>query len=142
MHKKIQEEIAIHLRCITGYNNTEADLELCESLFPEKYIWLSPNLVSLNWACKSINEVKEMLKIFAKKGIMLEKFVDHDTDPVWTLKGLFVKIKLKPYWSSEKEEGTTCRLIQVGVTTPKPEPVYRLICTDKEINNEGKEESI
>lgn len=130
MHKKIQERIAYLLKEIGNVNKTEADLELCEQLFPDDYIWIDSD-VNIRWAAKSMDEVKEHLKILAKKGIMIKEFTDSPTRPFWRLKGLYVDICLFPSWYDEEVEGATCRLVQVGSEPQPPKPIYKLICDEK-----------
>jgi hypothetical protein len=138
MHKKIQEAIDLHLSCIKSYNDTEADLELCEKLFPNAQISLNPSQVNIYWVAKSISEVKANLALLAKNGIMLERFSPHDTDPVWILKGLYVQICLRPQWQTETEEGATCRLVQIGIRQSEPVPIFKLMCDGKFIEEEMK----
>lgn len=131
MHKKIQLSIAAHLRCIKQYADIEADLELCEKLFPPSEVYAGCGSVQIIWAAKSIKEVKERLTILAKKGILLSNFNKSDNDPYWALKGLYVNVYLMPKWYTEEESGATCRLVQVGTKPSEPIPIFKLVC-DKE----------
>jgi len=77
-----------------------------------------------------MDEVKSMLKTFAKAGVLLDHFNESETCPTWYLKGKNVLIRICPNWQDEKAEGATCRLVQIGedvVTYPR----YKLVC-DKE----------
>lgn len=127
MHTKIQRAIGELLKRIGQINLTEADLVIAEELMPEASIWLDDE-VNINWPCKSMDEVKLILRKFAQKGIMLERFVQSSTSPVWKLHGKAVTIRLCPHWyNDDSQEGVTCKLIQVGVKTEEV-PIYKLVC--------------
>jgi hypothetical protein len=92
----------------------------------DAYIWVDSD-VNIGWTCKDITEVKEILKSFARVGIMLEEYKPSDTYPRWNLRGKRVTIILAPSWTTS--EGANCKLVQVGT---KEVPVYKLRC-DKSI---------
>jgi hypothetical protein len=130
MHKKIQNKISTYLSWIKQANDTEADLELCEQLFPNDNIWIDSD-INISWLAKSMDEVKERLRILAKRGIMIKEVIESDTKPMWRLKGLYVDICLFPNWHEGNEEGATCRLVQVGSEPQPPRPIFKLICDEK-----------
>ena len=135
MHKKIQEAISNHLAAITRINNCEADLELAEKLMPDAHIYTDGD-VNISWAAKSMDEIKAALRKFAKHKIMLNHVYESQTRPIWYLNGLYAKVILIPHWSDKEEEGVTCKLIQVGVETPEPRPIYKLVCDNMVRNND------
>jgi len=92
--------------------------------------------VYIVWAAKSMDEVKERLAILAKNKIFLEEYIKSDACPCWRLKGLYVSIYLSPRWYDEKEEGATCKLVQVGTKPSEPIPIFKLVCDKEEIKGE------
>ena len=129
---QIKAEIKYYADRIQLIRKMNKDLKTCKKLFPDVHFWLDRDL-NASPTCKSMAEVKEMLKIFAKAGYMLEEFRPNDTRPGWNLKGKSgIRICLSPYWT-ENEEGATCRLVQVGVEHREfDQPVYKLMCDGKE----------
>lgn len=110
------------------------DLIIAREILPEGASYWIDYEVNVNWAVKSMDEVKAVLKDFAKKGIMIDLFRESDTNPTWKLKGSKAGIRLSPIWS--KEEGAVCRLVKVGEETIV-NPIYKLVC-DKEAQDHGK----
>jgi hypothetical protein len=109
----------------------DEDISLVWEVMPDVHIWLDYE-VNVNWACKSIDDVKSILREFAKKEVMLKEFVPSNTQPRWVLKGINSTINLQPHWDTS--EGSSCRLVQIGVTTSK-HPRYKLMCDGKEVKN-------
>jgi hypothetical protein len=108
---------------------TNEDVKIVKKLFPSMIIWVDTE-VNCSVKVNSMDEVKEMLKTFAKNGIMLDRLWKGDANPVWYLKGKNTPIRLAPIWPDAAEQGATCRIVQVGeetVTYPK----YKLICDGK-----------
>ena len=128
MDKLIREKIKDLKAKIVQTRTLDEDLKICQSVMPEDtYYWLDYE-VNVSWAVKSIDEVKEVLKKFAKKGIMLDYFQESDTNPKWKLKGKKAGIRLSPDWSRDEEtQGATCRLVKVGEKT-ETYPIYKLMC--------------
>jgi len=109
------------------------DMKICKQILPDRYPWLDED-INYSFSAKSMDEVKDILKKFAKEGIMLDEFQNSNpAQPIWWLKNnkTGTKIRISPYWASEKTEGVTCRLIQIGEET-YTRPKYKLVCDDKE----------
>ena len=135
MHKKIQDNINIHLNCIREYEATEEDLIFCETLFSPNEVYSSVSSVYISWIAKGMDEVKKRLAILAKNGILLTQFNPSDDNPTWRLKGKNADIYLIPHWCTDKAEGATCRLIQVGERMRSPEPIFKLVCDKDEVED-------
>ena len=122
---------AFYLKRIEETKKMNEDVVLTLKIIPSANIYLD-NEINVDWAVKSIGEVKEVLRAFAKEGIMLDRFYEDEANPIWYLKTKSgIMIRLKPTWyrDGEQAEGVTCKLVQVGVTT-STYPKYRLICSD------------
>jgi hypothetical protein len=114
---------------IAQAENANEDLLIAESIMPkDTYYWIDYE-VNVNWAVKSMDEVKAVLKAFAQKGIMLDRFLESEVDPIWKLKGKNTIIRLSPEWAREGAEGATCRLVKVGEEMIKQNK-YKLVCDD------------
>jgi hypothetical protein len=124
MPKKVQDTIGNLLRQITAAYNTSVDLEITEELMPSAYLYIDSQ-VNVIWSAKSRTEVKEALAKFAKRGIMIDKVVKSDTNPIWYLKGRNCRIRLAPYWS--QDENASCKLVKVG---EEMQPIYKLVCSE------------
>ncbi len=138
MHKKIEERIDDLTKRIAATIALEEDLLKVEAILGEEFtcsIWLDYE-INLDFAAKSMDDIKVLLRRFAQNGIMLDSFQPSDTNPVWYLKGKNTKIRLRPYWQSEGAEGVTCRLIKVGEIT-QTYPQYKLVCDGKEVTYEN-----
>ena len=125
------EELAERAEAIKLLND---DANLALEVMPNAYIWLDYE-VNIHWPVKSMDDVKEVLKKFAERHIMLDKFVESDTNPIWYLKGINSKIRLNPQWCYNTAEGVTCRLVKIG-TDVKTYPKYKLVC-DEEKDTSG-----
>ena len=134
--KLVADKIGYHLDCIGKTAKLNDTVLLIQELMPDAYLWLDED-INVNWPVKEIGEVKIVLNMFARKGILLNRFIKSETSPRWTLKNGEIRIDLSPSWS--KEEGASCRLVQVGVTKSEY-PVYKLVCTDKEFDELQKTE--
>jgi hypothetical protein len=132
--KLVQDKIDYYLEKVEQIKLLNSDVILAKQLMPEASIWLDHE-VNIDWAAKSMQEVKDALARFARAGIMLDNFVDDTAKPIWYLKGIGARIRLAPIWCKQEEaDGATCHLVQVGeeiCTYPK----YKLVCDDKEVNN-------
>lgn len=124
MHKLIQEAITNLEVRLEQVKLLDDDVELVTRLMPDANIWLDYE-VNVNWAVEDFTEVKEILAMFAKEGVMLKEFRKSDQSPVWRLGGLNAVVRLTPRWS--KEEGAACRLVQTGIRKEEY-PIYKLIC--------------
>ncbi|MFA5151751.1 MAG: hypothetical protein WC554_04235 [Clostridia bacterium] len=134
MHELIEKKIKDIESRIEEYKRIEDDLIFVLALLQgnDKYhVWIDYD-VNISWKAKSIDEVKDLLKLFAKNGVMLENFYKEST--YWRLRGRNVCIYLIPTWfdSAEEVEGVTCRRVQVD-TKLVPTPVYKIICDGKEV---------
>jgi hypothetical protein len=127
MNKKVEERVAQLNAEICAVLKLDADVTLVEEVMPTAYIWLDSE-VNVDFAASSMQEVKQVLAAFAKRGILLADFLSDATHPKWRLKGINGNILLTPNWSSE--EGSVCRLVKVGEKT-YTYPEYKLICEDK-----------
>ncbi|HBZ35491.1 MAG TPA: hypothetical protein DEO33_03600 [Rikenellaceae bacterium] len=128
--KEIKERIQKLEAQINDVKNASEDVVVVKNLFPEMFVCVDKD-VNCYFTAKSMNEVKSILKTFAKAGIMLDQFNANESSPVWYLKGNKTTIRLQPNWLSEEIEGATCRLVRTGeevVTYPK----YKLICEKEE----------
>lgn len=126
---EVASAIKHHQEKIEEVKKTDEDVKLIRDLFPDISIWVDKD-VNCHFLAKSMDEVKSMLKTFAKAGVLLDHFNESETCPTWCLKGKNVLIRICPDWQDEKAEGATCRLVQIGedvVTYPR----YKLVC-DKE----------
>uniref|UniRef100_A0A6M3KJD4 Uncharacterized protein n=1 Tax=viral metagenome TaxID=1070528 RepID=A0A6M3KJD4_9ZZZZ len=110
------------------------DVNLALEIMPDAHVWLDYE-VNIHWPVKSMDDVKEVLKEFAKKHILLDHFVESEISPTWYLKGINSKIRLSPQWYYDSEEGVTCRLVKVGEDT-RTYPKYKLVC-DEEKDTSG-----
>jgi hypothetical protein len=135
MHKVVKDKIEKLQQDIEMATLLNQDVELVSNLLPTAYIWLDDE-VNVEFSVSSIDEVKQVLRIFAEKGIMLDSFVPSNTDPVWYLKGINSRIRFHPNWSTE--EGNSCKLIKVGERTYTT-PIYKLQCNGKEVTDESEE---
>jgi hypothetical protein len=113
---------------------TDKDVKFVKELFPSVYIWVDQD-VNISFTAKSMSEVKSMLRIFAKNGIMLDRVYEDQTNPIWYLKGINAIIRISPEWPSQDDTegsaGATCKLVKVGETIHRY-PKYKLVCSDKE----------
>ena len=119
---------------IDRVKKTNEDVKMVKKIFPNMIIWVDAE-VNCSARVNSMDEVKEMLKTFAKNGIMLDRFCKDNTSPTWYLKGKNVTIRLSPIWPDAQSQGATCRIVKVGeetVTYPK----YKLVCDGKEEEDE------
>ena len=128
MNKIVEEKIDELQNTIRRVETTNDDVELVLSLMPNAYIWVDHE-VNVNWPVKSMKEVKQILRKFAKKKAMLDHFIESPSQPIWYLKGINVLIRLVPTWSIDAE-GATCRLVKVGENT-YTNPIYKLVCDDE-----------
>jgi hypothetical protein len=126
MHELIRDKIIELEERIEHLKNMDEDVTLARELMPDASVWLDFE-VNINWACSSMDEVKDTLKRFAEKGCLLRVFDKSDTNPAWRLNGKNATIRLSPTWS--KDEGAACKLIQVGLRKEEY-PVYKLVCPD------------
>jgi hypothetical protein len=125
MPEKVQQTIASLLAQITAVYNTSVDFEIAKELMPDAYIYLD-NEVNMSWSAKSMTEVKEALAKFAKRGIMIDKVIKSDTNPIWYLKGRNCRIRLSPFWASDDDDAS-CKLVKVG---EEMRPIYKLVCSE------------
>ena len=128
MEKLVMERIAYYEERITKARLCNDDLITAQEILPETALFWIDYEVNVDWSVKSMDEVKAVLKAFAKEGIMLDNFLPSDTHPTWRLKGKNTSIRLAPMWS--REEGSACRLIKIGEETIV-NPVYKLVCDAK-----------
>lgn len=131
--EEIKKQIELYERRIEQTKLLDEDLQIVRRLYPKISVWLDHE-INIAWGAKSMDEVKDMLKTFAKEGLMLDEngYQASDTSPVWYLKGKNVNIRLQPYWSTNEEEGQTCKLVQIGEDVVR-RPIYKLVCDkDKE----------
>lgn len=131
-HEEITKAVQAYQNRIRLVKKLNDDIKVVKSLYPKLNLWLDHE-INISWAAKSMDEVKEMLRTFAKNGIMLAEngYRASETSPVWNLKGKNCNIRLNPYWNTGNEEGQTCRLVQVGEET-KTYPKYKLVCDGKD----------
>lgn len=127
--REVEEKIKYHQDRIEEAKNTVEDVVLVKKLFPDMEIWVDHE-VNCNILVKSMDEVKDILKIFANAGVLIEEFQKSDYNPTWRLKGKNSTIYLNPVWPDADVEGATCRLIKIGEETVSY-PKYKLVC-DKE----------
>lgn len=130
---EVKEKIEYYERMIEAVKKTNDDVLAVKEIFPDINIWVDKE-VGCTFVAKSIDEVKKMLGKFAKAGFILDHFQEHESSPIWYLKGKNVMISFCPNWLDEKAEGATCRLVKVGdavYTYPK----YKLVCDNKEADN-------
>ena len=113
------------------------DLEICRTILPEDtYYWLD-NEINSSATFKSIDEVKDILREFAKVGIMIYHFHKSESNPAWTLQGKKVRIRLNPHWlvgDEAKAQGASCRLVLVDTQMIESKK-YKLICDDKDLED-------
>lgn len=126
--EQIVKEIELYQGRIKQVKELNEDVKMVRSLYPKLNFWLDHE-INVSWPAKSMDEVKEMLKTFAKNGIMLAEdgYRASETSPNWLLKAKKCNIRLNPYWSTLEEEGQTCRLVQIGEET-RTIPKYKLVC--------------
>jgi hypothetical protein len=131
MHELIANKIKDAEKMIEHYKSMEEDLlDVLSVVSDDTYSIYIGTDIHISWQAKSIDEAKELLKLFAKKGIMIYTFFKEDV--YWLLKGKAVYIYLCPMWNSTNEEGFTCRKVQVD-TRLVPIPVYKVFCDGKEV---------
>lgn len=130
--KEVEERINYYQGKIEATKATVEDVVFVKKLFPNMEIWVDHE-VNCNIPVKSMDEVKDILKIFAEAGVLIEDFRKSDYNPIWRLKGKNTIIHLNPIWPNESAEGANCRLIKVGEETVSY-PKYKLVC-DKNDNN-------
>jgi hypothetical protein len=118
----------------------ETDILLVESILSDKikYAIFLDYDVNVRWLSKDMQEVKDLLALFAKNGILLKYFTDDKVRPMWRLKGRVYNICLYPYWS--QDESNACHIVKIGEDTT-PRPIYKLICNDEKGGAETKAES-
>lgn len=115
------------------------DLKLCKAILPDQSPWIDSE-INYSFTCTAMSEVKIILGKFARAGIMIDKFIPSETNPIWYLKGKNCRIRFSPYWS--QDEGATCRLVQVGTET-REYPKFKLVCKEasgKEVTKEYEQE--
>ena len=132
--KIVNDAITEHMDRIGKAAKLNATVILAQEILPKAHIWIDYE-VNIYWAVRDIDEVKEALREFAKKGILLEKFYPSKTNPQWQLKHGDYTIRLDPQWS--KEEGASCKLVQVGLEPQPPRPIYKLVCEKGGLNGES-----
>ena len=126
MNKIVQDKIINLEENIRQARLTNDDVDLVESLISNVNIWIDYE-VNVSWHVRSMDEVKAVLKLFAKKKVMIKKYVESDTMPMWYLTGKNVTIRLVPEWT--KDEGASCRLVRTGTKTVEY-PEYKLVCDE------------
>lgn len=132
MEKEIQKAVEEHQKKIAELMVMDEDLKIAKEIMGEKSMYLDYE-INYSWGCNSIAEIKDILKKFAKVGIMLKDVSNAEsTNPTWRLKGKNCIIRICPYWYSSEDEGRTCRLVQVGEET-RTYPKYKLMCDGKEV---------
>jgi hypothetical protein len=136
MHKLIEDKIKELKERIKQTKELNEDVELTLEIMPEAEIWLDHE-VNVTFLCKSMDQMKEILRDFAKNKILLKEFKPSDTNPVWILQGRNGTIRISPRWFVETS-GAKCQLVKVGEKTTVY-PIYKLIC-DKEIVENVAEE--
>jgi hypothetical protein len=135
MHELIENKIKDAEKMIEHYKSMEEDLlEVLSVVSASTYNVYIGTDIHISWQAKSMNEAKELLKLFAQKGIMLYTFFKDDT--YWCLKGKAVYIYLRPVWTTEEGvEGVTCRKVQVD-TKFVSIPIYKVFCNGKEVGQD------
>lgn len=124
---EIKSQVELYEKRIEQTKLLNEDLLIVRRLYPKISVWLDHE-INVSWGAKSMDEVKAMLKTFAKEGIMLDEYQASDTSPVWYLRGKNCKLRLQPYWSTtQEEEGQTCKLVQIGEDVVR-RPIYKLMC--------------
>jgi hypothetical protein len=126
---EVEEKITYFKTRMAEVKKTDVDVKLVKELFPEVSIWVDSE-VNVNFEARSMTEVKDMLKIFARNKVLIEEFVESQSCPIWFLKGRKVRIRLAPTWTTDAD-GATCRLVKVGENTYST-PIYKLVCDGKE----------
>lgn len=129
MNALIEEKLKDLEESAARIRSLENAVNITQEVLPDAYIWLDYE-VNVSWHVKSRDEVGEILREFAKKGIWLGEYNKSDTNPAWELICGEKTIRLQPTWPREGEEGATCRLMKVGETVVT-NPIYKLVC-DKE----------
>ena len=130
MHRLIESTIAELERRIEFTKQLEDDFELAERLASSKRLSYDGD-INIHWEAKTIDEVKKLLRSFAKEGCLLEKTNSKEAPTLWWIRGDKVKFCLLPSWGSGDEPGT-CKLVKVGEYTATY-PTYKLICNGKEV---------
>lgn len=134
MDKVIETAIRTHHERMAQALACETDIAICREVMPaDTYFWLD-NEINASCTFNSMDEVKEVLRKFAQKGIMIHKFNNSDTNLRWQLKGVNTTISFTPHWlygEEAKEKGATCRLVKVSTKMVQSDQ-YKLICDDKE----------
>lgn len=128
MEELIVDRILYYTDRIEKAKLCNEDYILAKSILPDHTTFWIDYEINVDWSVESMDEVKAVLKAFAKEGVMLENFQASDTHPNWKLKGKNVGIRLAPQWS--REEGAACRLIKIGEETIT-QNVYKLVCDAK-----------
>lgn len=132
-HKEIKSSMDYYRDKIKGVARCNEDFKIATKLMPKgTYITVDWE-VNVYFPVKSMDEVKAVLKRFAENGIMLDRFVESETNPCWYLKGSKVNIRLKPEFYKESEaeaQGATCRLVKIGEKT-ETYPQFKLVCDNK-----------
>jgi hypothetical protein len=132
MNERIKYAVEEYQRRIDEVIKLEDALNLAEELMPDAQIWIDSE-VNINFTAKSIDEVKDALRLFAHKCVMLKEFTKSDTNPTWTLRYGDVNIILQPRWTTG-DDGASCKLVKVGEKTDTY-PVYKLMCDGKEVES-------
>lgn len=128
MHPKIKDVIDKKTSEISKVLLTEDDLIFVEKLLPKSSVWLDED-VNVSVAVRGKQEVKDILRMFAENGVLIDTFVPSDIQPVWWLRGKKVKIILTPIWDTNTDNGALCRLVKTGEET-HTRPIYKLVCDD------------
>ena len=81
MNKIIEEDIKLYEHKIEQLRTMDEDLNLVEELLPDASIYLDYE-INVNQVCNSMEQVKNVLKIFAKKGVLLKEHRPSDTSPI------------------------------------------------------------
>jgi hypothetical protein len=133
MHKLIETKVTSFQNQIAQVIKMEDDIKLVETLLPDAHISIDYE-VNVQLYVKSIDEVKEVLRLFASNGHLLKEFVKAENILIWRLNGINFPICLIvhfPEEGSEEAEGATCVRVKVDEVT-RVEPVYKIICHGKD----------
>ena len=132
MHNLIKQKIKDIAEQVKSTKLLEEDILLAERLAPDKRVWIDCD-VNVSWPAKSMDEVKSLLRVFAKEGIMLSSVNSKTAPTIWRLEGKNCSICLIPGWSTS--EGASCRLVEVERKMVET-PVYKLVCDGKEVTEQ------
>jgi|GEM_PF-6942695 len=133
MHKLIEQKLKEYQEIIERTMSMEDDILEVERIMPNADIFIDYE-VNINLRVKSMDEVKEALRLFASEGHLLDSYTYSDSLPLWRLHGKNVPIVLIVYFPFEGEEeakGATCRRVKIGEDTA-PRPIYKIVCDKPE----------